>query len=440
MNLPPSTITPLAAGEFEKYLALLRWLADEPTPFTEPARVAAMMGRVRERMRAWLPGHACEVDAAGNLVCVPRAGGTGGGRLYLSAHLDTVPGEPELWTPPFAPWPTFENERELVGQGVNDCKAGVAAQLWLAQLAAEGAVALRDVVFLVSAKEEGAGAKSGVELGRALGGAIPGPTPGSTLLVLENTVGPAAPHTPQVFAAESSSYVVRLTGALPELRAALRALAEWRPVAIAPAEAAGAAWAWTRHAPLGHVCSAPPEANPLRAALLAAGEHELMCAGDGRTTGTVPAAIGRARSATARAAHWLTLTKRGDFPLAAVRAELAGREYAPLKPLELSEGFDATGRVGEAAVGRGLAELAREGAVVFDRNPGASDASIITAAMPAEWRRNLVPLVCGPGTRSQRGATPPRLTHGPNETFVKAAGANALAVLREAWRRAGHVT
>jgi hypothetical protein len=90
-------------------------------------------------------------------------------------------------------------------------------------------------------------------------------------------------------------------------------------------------------------------------------------------------------------------------------------------------------------VGRAFLEIAQTGDVRFERNLGASDATIITASMPPAQRDALLPLVCGPGTRSQRNATPPRLTHGPNETFVKAAGARSLALLVEVLRRAGHV-
>jgi hypothetical protein len=51
----------------------------------------------------------------------------------------------------------------------------------------------------------------------------------------------------------------------------------------------------------------------------------------------------------------------------------------------------------------------------------------------------LLPLVYGPGTRSQRLASPPRLTHGPNETFLKVAGRQSLEVLLAALHRAGHL-
>jgi len=433
-------IPPVAAPRFERYLAQLRWLVEHPTPFTEPAAVSAMMSQVRDRMVRWLPGHACRIDSAGNLIAVPEALDGALPLLYLSAHLDTVPSQPELWAPPFAPHPPHESANELVAQGVNDCKAGVAAQLWLAELAGSGALKLRNGVFMVTFKEEGAGEKSGVALGEAFGHALPRPTPGSTLLVLENTVGSSSPHLPQIYASEASSFTIRLTGTLPELQRAQEELRDWRPVSVLPIEDAPETYAWTRYTPQGHVCSAPPEANPLAAALRQAGERALLRAGDERSHGTVPAEIGRAQAPRLGVRHRLTLTKRGIYDVESVTAELNGRDYVAVKALALSGGFDASPRLPGYPVGRACTELVAEGEAELARNIGSSDATIITSSLGAADRQALLPLVCGPGTRSQRSAVPPRLTHGPNETFVKSAGARSLALILELLRRSGHVT
>jgi hypothetical protein len=291
----------------------------------------------------------------------------------------------------------------------------------------------------VTFKEEGAGPKSGVELGRAFGAALPVPAPGSTLLVLENTVSAKPPFVPQVYAVESSSFTIRINGSLAQLRQALAELPDWRPVALTPLDRRAMSYVWSRYKPLGHVCSAPPEANPLKAALQGSGDHQLLEAGDERSLGTVPSAIGRAPSAERDPRHRLTITKRGAYSYESVAAELAGREFTPVKPLEISGGFDVKARCPAHAVGRAFLELAQGGEVRFERNLGASDATIITSSMLTSFRDALLPLVCGPGTRSQRSATPPRLTHGPNETFVKAAGARSLALLAEVLRRAGHL-
>ena len=125
---------------------------------------------------------------------------------------------------------------------------------------------------------------------------------------------------------------------------------------------------------------------------------------------------------------------------AATLAELAPYDYTAVKPLAQSVGFDVTHRCASSPVGATFLAAADSGAVAFDRNPGASDATIITSALPPAYLEILLPLVCGPGTRSQRGATPPRFTHGPNETFVKPAGRRALSALLAVLTRAGHLT
>lgn len=429
----------LSSASFAAYLDTLRWLVSRPSPFTEAARVSRLMAEINTRLQTLLPGYVRHLDTAGNLVCLPPQLSAGTPILYLSAHIDTVPSDPSLWTAPFAPHPAYEDADQLVAQGVNDCKAGVAAQLWLAHLAGTATVALRNVVFTFTFKEEGAGPKTGVALGEAFGSTLPAPTPGSTLLVLENTVRSDAPYTPLCYTAESSSYTIRLTGTLAELRAIQLALPDWRPVSIAPFDDSAGDFAWTHHAPLGHVCTAPAEQNPLRSALLAADDRTLLRAGDERSHGTVPAAIGR-RAATAPApAHRLTVTKRGFYPLPGVLAELAPFAYTPVKPLALSAGFDVSDRCHLAPVGAAVLAAAADATIGLDQNPGSSDATIITSSMHPVHQANLLPLVYGPGTRSQRSATPPRLTHGPNETFIKTAGFRSLAGLISILTRAGHL-
>jgi hypothetical protein len=245
---------------------------------------------------------------------------------------------------------------------------------------------------------------------------------------------------PLCYTAESSSYTIRLTGTLNELRAAQITLGQWRPVSITPTVPVSTEFTWTHHIPLGHVCTAPADKNPLLAALIGTDAPTLIQAGDERSHGTVPAAIGLAPSLSADVPHRLTLTKRGHFPLPEVIAELAAFDYTAVKPLALSAGFDVAARCPDAPLGAAFIAAVASGHAGFDRNPGASDATIITSSLPPAYQARLLPLVYGPGTRSQRLATPPRLTHGPNETFLKVAGRQSLEVLIATLRQAQHVT
>jgi hypothetical protein len=428
----------MSIPRFEAYLEHLRWLVAQPSPFTEPAKPAALIAALHRRFEGLLSTHAFHVDREGNLIGLPRDLDPAEPTLYLSAHADTVPFDPALWTAPFAPHPAWEDAHEIVAQGVNDCKAGVAFQLWLAQLAGEGRCALRQVVFTITFKEEGAGKKSSVAIGEEMGRTLPAPAAGSTLLVLENTVTSVAPYVPQVYAAESGSYAVHLFGTLPELRQALTELPTWRPIAIEPELPVEAEYELKSYQPAGHISTADPAANPLRAAVLASQDGQLLKAGDARTTGTVPSSIGLAAGPLGTR-HRLSVTERGQPPLAQVEAQLSGRDHRPMKPLHFSTGWDATDRVSESGVGRAFLAAGEKGGALFARNPGASDATMITASLLPEYRARLLPLVCGPGTRSQRGAVPPRLTHGPNETLLKVAAERSLQLLWHVLRSSGHL-
>jgi hypothetical protein len=95
--------------------------------------------------------------------------------------------------------------------------------------------------------------------------------------------------------------------------------------------------------------------------------------------------------------------------------------------------------VSESSVGRAFLAAEQRGEVEFGRNPGASDATMITASLTKDQRAALLPLVCGPGTRSQREANPPRLTHGPNETLIKSAAARSLGLIWQVLGESGHL-
>ena len=67
--------------------------------------------------------------------------------------------------------------------------------------------------------------------------------------------------------------------------------------------------------------------------------------------------------------------------------------------------------------------------ISWEANKGSSDASYIYNGSSAEVKKRLFPFVMGPGCRSQRKLTPPRLTHGKNETFHKESGLKVVYYL-----------
>jgi hypothetical protein len=68
-------------------------------------------------------------------------------------------------------------------------------------------------------------------------------------------------------------------------------------------------------------------------------------------------------------------------------------------------------------------------------NIGCSDASIAYNTVNPSLRKNLLPVVMGPGTRSQPHTHPPRFTHGRNETFDKDSGRKAMVYITDVLSR-----
>ena len=98
MSLPVQTPTALPQASFEVYLEELRWLVGQPSPFTEPQRVALVLAGINSRLETYLPAYRRHIDEAGNLVCLPPDFTAGRPLVFLSAHVDTVPFQPSLWT------------------------------------------------------------------------------------------------------------------------------------------------------------------------------------------------------------------------------------------------------------------------------------------------------------------------------------------------------
>ena len=77
--------------------------------------------------------------------------------------------------------------------------------------------------------------------------------------------------------------------------------------------------------------------------------------------------------------------------------------------------------------------------IAYTYNIGASDATIILRSMDPNLSNTILPIVMGPGSRSQRSANPPRLTHGKNETFDKHSGQQVLIYIISVLQEMGFV-
>ncbi|MDR0539120.1 MAG: M20 family metallo-hydrolase [Spirochaetaceae bacterium] len=133
-------------GELEKTVFLQNWLVSHG--ITALARYDApdprAKGGIRPNLVATLPGR------------------SGGGALWLIAHIDVVPpGEAALWESD--PWTLVEKNGRLIGRGVEDNQQGLCAAVLAAlALAANGAKPERVTHILFAADEE-CGSVYGIE-------------------------------------------------------------------------------------------------------------------------------------------------------------------------------------------------------------------------------------------------------------------------------------
>jgi hypothetical protein len=177
------------------------------------------------------------------------------------------------------------------------------------------------------------------------------------------------------------------------------------------------------------MCRTPRSRNLLYKILMTLGPHGLLRAGKQKETGVCPERISVSESKTS-ARHTVVLSNRSFDSLKSVTTQLRGIPHKPLKMFGLSAGMDVRKKIaGSPLAGLLSTSGGKNLSVAAACNPGCSDASIIYNSMAPELKNRLIPIVIGPGTRSQPEAAPPRLTHGKNETFDKVAGRKGVEFL-----------
>lgn len=111
-------------------------------------------------------------------------------------------------------------------------------------------------------------------------------------------------------------------------------------------------------------------------------------------------------------------------------AQLDGISYREVKDFSISQGMNFDQVFSKHDLSGVLKAYQKNGLRTQQtHNIGASDATIVTRCMKHKFKQRFYPIVMGPGTRSQRHKSPPRLTHGKNETFDKRSGKAAVECL-----------
>ncbi len=433
-------MTSLSVSEEEQFYRYLVDLCRIPSVYTSPKDVENAILFCERVLRENLRNYFIIRDGFNNLICMPHEIDNSINMLYLSAHVDTVDAKPEEWSSPFSPFIPFEDERQIVARGVSDCKAGVSFQLFLSSLLKQGLVKLRNIVFTLTFKEEGPGIKTSTEIAKELGKKYPLSDFGDYILVLENTVSVSPEPTLQYYTSERGNFVIDITGKIRELQQRLVQLNNWNPVFITPLHKDVESVEHQMIAqPGGHACTVGRESNLLTAIILSATSKTTIQSLGKMDAAVIPTKI-RVGSSKEEVVHSMILNNRSFVSRAAIDQELDGISYTPLSSFGISSGMDVQRPFQSSPMALLLQKLDGKFLKVQESfNPGASDASIIYSSMDSEEQKKILPIVIGPGTRSQKHLSPPRLTHGSNETFDKSSGIKAIQTLLDLIRLTGHL-
>lgn len=429
----------IISHNYQYYLSYLKDLIARPSVFTDPAGIKRALACCKDVLEQNLSGWHIYFDAKHNLIARPPTVDTDWPIVYLSAHIDTVDADATEWAGPHSPFTAYEDELEIRGRGASDCKAGVAYELFLACLHGRGDLRLKNTIFTITFNEEGSGDKTAAEIGGHLGDALPLSESGAYFIVLENNVRAQAPPVLCVYDRERGNFVVKTRGGLKHLQTWIEGHPHWNPVCIYPDTDAQVGTWQIRQQESRHVCSVPREQNLLFKSMLAAAPNCALKAGEERSFGVLPSSVALA-TAAAPVPHTLILSNRSFDTLAQVQDQLQGLSYEEMKPFSLSQGLDVRERLSQSPLAD-ILKACRSQALDIELtdNIGCSDASIVYNTLHPAFRRRLLPVIMGPGTRSQPQAQPPRFTHGRNETYDKECGRQAMIYLTDVLSRLGGV-
>ena len=411
----------------DSFMKHLRAIVSIPSCYEDVAGRQRVMDYVRECLDSKLTDHEIVVDDGGNIVAF-RSNSDEAVRVYLSAHVDTVDAEIDQWQAPYHPFEPYEDAIDYVARGVNDCKAGVAFQLALLDCAPVDV--LDKIVFTFTFKEEGPGDKTALYIGRKIGDVYPVGRKSTYLFVLENTTKVTEPVCVSAFVEERNNYAVSTSVPLGELADWMRDNPDWVPTTIIPEqdgvlEAASDVQNFASKG--GHVVSPQADQWFLRDLIYKHADYHVLSGGETGGFSTLPTEIVLCGSDVKDNVHYVTLNNRSHTSSQDIEKQLASLPHEYLKPLQFSMGFNARNMAGFDALKEQLKQVAADDmGLELDINPGNSDGSYIYNQIPSQYRDGFVPLVIGPGCRSQWDREPVRLTHGVNETLHKVSAFQAV--------------
>lgn len=428
----------LVSARHEEFLRLLKYLVSLNTVYSNTKGIQSALRFCKDHFERHLNRFDLFYDAQSNLICISKQINAKKNIVYLSAHIDTVPADKSEWDPRFNPFVPFEDDVSIVGRGASDDKAGVAYQLYLAYLIGKQKLHADNVVFTISSREEQNG-QSAKEIGCQLGKRLP-VGPKTYLITLENNVHVGNPPTLCINYGERGAIGIEVTGMLEDIQTFLRKDSyPWNPTVIAPIEEKQRKWRVFEQ-PGGHAATVPREHNRLFQLL---SDHDMkrsiLCAGSRTSMSAVPKTIQYAKS-TMPVAHQAIFDLRTMERMDAIAKDLAQQNIRYRVIKQLDHGYDIQDQLQKDRIYRIAQRVAHDLLLSFEINPGSTDSGTIYASCSEEIRRIFLPITMGPGSRSQRQAVPPRLTHGANETYDKKSGLAAISFITQVLAEMGFIS
>jgi hypothetical protein len=407
----------------EKFLYHLRNIANIPSRFWVDTEIKKAMKYCRGVMNNLPNSWKTTYDASGNLIVCNLNCNKQLPILYLCAHIDTVGADESQWLS--SPFQISENETHLTARGVNDCKAGVALILAISELITMNTKL--NIGFIITYREEGNRGKTSSNL--QFNDLIVSDSK-TYIICLENTLKINIQNNSfqlGIYDREPHNLFITVSGTIKELRDYLQSIlitGGWKPVVISssPSSTKGKVIDVISNPFPGHISTLNNNDNILLKTITENKNNYVELEFGNKNETSVVGSVLNIYSVNTEVKHDLILNYRGFETFDHIKENLESVPYEETFSFLNGLGSNQSSIENRAM----LTEYFKIGnqnnshEIIFQDNPGRSDASAIYNALPNHLKDKVIPFACGPGCRSHTDhKSIYRATHGPNEGFYK---------------------
>lgn len=416
---------------YKEYLTLLKSLVGIKTVYDDKVGIKKALDFCKQVLEKSLINYHVYFDKEGNLICINKNINSQNDIVYLSSHIDTVSVSGQHWDKKFKPFTTYEDEESVVGRGVNDDKAGVAYQLFLAKFLATNFPNTSNIVFTITRQEE-QGGMTASEIGRQLGKHLP-MRPKNYLLTLENNIKMTDPITLNINYGEQSAFGIEVVDIFPNIkRFLIQNMDPWNPTSATPEnDIRNLKWNKLEQTG-GHAATCKREKNLLYQLIVENNVNELVLkAGTDKAISNIPDTIYQATTNSSIPHRVIFDLRTNDKTDSVVRA-LNNCKICYRFIKKLDHGYNVKNRLLKDKIYKKMLSVKpKELKINFERNLGSTDSGTIYRYCDSSLKHKFLPITMGPGCGSQRNAVPPRLSHGVNETYMKKPGLEAIKYITQ---------